>query len=209
MKKSKRTYIHNNFKNITVGIKGKKQFKISKEDLYNDIIKIQEKSRQLSEQYRKNAKFPIALYSTAEPVPFIKKSYSIILDITMNNAKNYKPEEVISAIKDIQKISKSDVIFNRNFYEEIKKYYGVSANQTIIKKVAKKGGFRIPKQDLGLTRKYYPESDPTRLQNWIIDNIDNVEENKVRNISDIDELNYLIQEYNITNVVPDEIKKDE
>lgn len=55
MKKSKRTYIHNNVKNITVGIKGKKQFKISKEDLYNDIIKIQEKSRQLSEQYRKNA----------------------------------------------------------------------------------------------------------------------------------------------------------
>lgn len=204
---SRSDYIHRNKSNITIGIKGKPKQVFSLASLNNQIASVQKQAQELYQKYKHNAKFPLKLGSTSEPVPFISQAYSDIMTINASMQGFLDPAEVAREFKDLAKVAKNRQYFESKYYKEVNKYYGTRYNIAETKGLLKRRGFKILRSEV--RRGYYRKtlSDPVRLQDWIIANIKGANDEKIRNITNVDELNLIVQRWEITGDIPANLKR--
>lgn len=204
---SRESYIHRNKNNITIGIKGKPKQVFSLGLLNNQITQIQTQAQELYQKYKSNAKFPLKLGSTGEPVPFISGAYSDILTVNEGFQAVLNPAEFAAELKELGKISQSYALFEKKYYREVNKYYGTRYGLEKTKELLKKRGFKVLRSEVrwGYKNKNVI-SDPTRLQDWIIKNIKGASAWKITNITNIDELNLIVQRWEITGDIPQKLK---
>lgn len=204
---SRESYIHRNKNNITIGIKGKPKQVFSLKLLNNQITQIQTQAQELYQKYKHNTKFPLKLGSTGEPVPFISGAYSNILTVNEGFQAVLNPEEFAAELKELGKISQSYALFEKKYYREVNKYYGTRYGLEKTKELLKKRGFKVLRSEVrwGYKNKNVI-SDAVRLQDWIIKNIDGASAWQITNITNVDELNLIIQRWEITGDIPQKLK---
>lgn len=206
---SRSDYIHRNKSNITIGIKGKPKQVFSLASLNNQIASVQKQAQELYQKYKHNAKFPLKLGSTSDPVPFISQAYSDIMTINASMQGFLDPAEVAREFKDLAKVAKNQQYFEKKYYREVNKYYGTRYNAEKTKALLnlKKGGFKILRSEVRWGyRNRNAISDPTRLQDWIIRNIADASADKITKITNVDELNLIVQRWEIRGDIPASLK---
>ena len=199
---SRYNYVHVNKGNITIGIKGQVKQVFPKSDLGGYVAKIQNQSVRLSQRYTSNAKFPSDLGLSGETSEVMAREVSVLSSIYEGDSVD--PANALRNLSRLKKLATNKAEFEREYYNQVNKYYGTNFTVKETKARLKKGLFRGTIFDIGK----YPQSDPTRLQDWITDKLNEKKKGKnikksyktIQKIDDIEMLKIISSEVELGNV---------
>lgn len=201
---AKSDFIHANKKHIAIGVEGQPIRTFSYKALWDRVRNVNTKSTQLSLGYSNNAKFPIFLGMKGGYGNYTKVLGDIpdLIDDIQRGRGSLSPQDALKIFDELSELNlKNSSLFDEKFYGEVNKYYGTNFDVKKTKAELKKGTFRVVKSERNMS---WGNSDPTRLQNYIINFNSNIDPEKVRAIDHIGQLAYIAQTLAQTNSLPDE-----
>ena len=207
---SRYSYIHYNKANITIGRKGEAKTVFPKVELSKSITEIQAESEKLSKLYTKNTKFPSYLGLSGETV-LTKDASKLLAELAETKKTGQTPMQAKATLSELVKTASEEKTFEKRYYSEVGKYYGVENMSTgSIKESLKSGKLKAPKGDAEISKIRTSRGrerifDYERYVQWFLEQDDYFSAYKLRRMSGA-ELNEVAQAYNITGEVVEEAK---
>lgn len=186
MPKNKGSYINRNLSNpdtISVKIEGQPRKVYYLPSLYRTLNKIQRRTYALSKQYQHNVKFPSGLGLSQDNVLFGRADWLLYRVVNQNDISNISPYALYTSLERLKSIGKNKQRFENAYYDYLRNYYGVDYSNKRMRKLLLKGAFKyVPSDD----KSRWDESDPTRILNWIVENMEYREDVTPSDVEDAD-----------------------
>ena len=202
---SRYSYVHYNKANITIGIKGEAKTVFPKTELTQSITDIQEESERLSKAYTKNTKFPSYLGLSGETV-LTKDASKLLAELAETKKTGQTPQQAKATLSELVKTASEEQTFEKRYYSEVGKYYGVENMSTgSIKESLKSGKLKAPKGDVEVSKIREKRGrerifDYERYVQWFLKKDELFSKFKLRRMSQA-ELNEVAQAWELTGEV--------
>lgn len=172
--------------------------------LAKKAARVYEKAHNLTYNiYGDSPQIPLHLGMGGEMPSFIRESVERVWDVIAGEYTDYSPQQIVEDVRNIQTVATSAKAFNAAYYGEIARYYGhpnLTVKQT--KYNLKQHKFVIPLEEYkAAVGGYNPGSDPTRLQEWIIDHIPNSNKKAIHNEDNVNILRQIVEDWEVEGVI--------